>query len=53
MNWPVLVNLCFILRDVVVVSFVLSPKFQAKYDALPEHEASKVTIESVVILDFE
>jgi hypothetical protein len=33
-----------------VVSFVLSPKFQAKYDALPEHDASKVTIESLVIV---
>ena len=53
MNWPVLANLCFILRDVVVVSLVLSPKFQAKYDALPEHDASKVTIESLVIVFFE
>jgi len=50
MNWPILANLCLILRDVVVVSLVLSPKFQAKYDALPEQDASKVIKESLVIV---
>jgi len=32
------------------VSFELSPKFQAKYDALPEQDASKVIKESLVIV---
>lgn len=38
------------VKAVVVVSFVLSPKFQAKYEALPEQEASKVTTESIFIV---
>ena len=33
-----------------MVSFVLSPKFQSKYDAFPEHDASKVTTESIFIV---
>ena len=50
LNGPVKENLCVIVNDVVVVSGVLSPKFQVKYDALYEHEALNDTLVLVVIV---
>ena len=45
---PVEENLCVIVIEVLVVSEVLSPKFQEKYEALSEQEALNVTVVLVV-----
>lgn len=47
---PAEAYLWVIVREVVVVSAVLSPKFHEKYEALSEHAASKITVVSVVIV---